>query len=562
MPTTTEELQSEMKRCWPLAQAHWSRFLLLGEPQLDASAISIAQIHLGTRQISLNDETILKHGLRDCVEGLLAHEVGHHVRYPGTLAVDARMRLLERSLLPFEDYSLINLFTDLMINEHLGGKLRAQFIQIYRAFTSEPAFHGETGWKKDPAFLFYLSIYESLWRLPPGELMGPAEAVFATHFPGYRVESQLLAQNLFVMDPNLYTQFLYFVSVVSRYLRPIDADRPQAVMNRCGVGDPTPDDWADALVPTAAELEAIRRALQERWFSEQQGKRLTDLNQLEERIASLPGYGTDAAQLVPEVMAAYYRQQAERFLLRPPPQRRLGEAIVPTTLEEWEPGDSIRDIDWLSTFSQRGKALGTAMPLKRVLMAEDEGCDITLWQPRLEIYLDVSGSMPDPRASLNAMTLAAQILTLGTTRAGGWVRAALYSCEPVLYWQWCRSETEISHFLMHYIGGGTEFPFPLLERSIQECLGDQPLRVVITDRDFDSNYNSVSSNARVFAAATEEPSRMILLLHAPDPERVRFYRARGATVVVVPELNDFPRLATELTWALFPEGAEQSHVTA
>jgi hypothetical protein len=42
---------------------------------------------------------IRKKGLCDCLTGILAHEVGHHVRYPGTLAVHARMRMIERSLL-------------------------------------------------------------------------------------------------------------------------------------------------------------------------------------------------------------------------------------------------------------------------------------------------------------------------------------------------------------------------------------------------------------------------------------------------------------------------------
>ncbi|MBS0260889.1 MAG: VWA domain-containing protein, partial [Planctomycetes bacterium] len=216
------------------------------------------------------------------------------------------------------------------------------------------------------------------------------------------------------------------------------------------------------------------------------------------------------------------------------------------------PGDSIREIDWLSTLLLRGETLGGAMPLKRVPTSEYEGYDVRLWQPRMEIYLDVSGSMPDPRRALNAMTLAAQILSLGATRAGGWVRAALYSSEPVVYWQWCRSETEISRFLMHYIGGGTSYPFRLLSRSIADCGTDQPIRVVITDRDFDVNYGFEPENAGIFREAAERSPHFILLLHCPDPERVRHYRSQGAKVVEVPDLSDFPRLTAELTLALFP----------
>jgi hypothetical protein len=554
-----EHLQAEVARCWPVAQAYWSRFLLLGRPEDDSEQPSIAQIDLLSRQVYLNVNLILSKKLVGTVEALLAHEIGHHVRYPGTLQTQARLRLLERSLIPFDDYSVINLFTDLMINERLGASLKDQMVRIYRAFTSEPAFHGKGQWKREPLFLFYLGIYEELWGLDPGSLMGPAAVSFRAAFPNYRAEAAVLAQNLFALGPNLYTQFLYFLSIATRYLRPLLDDRPQAVdPYQCGKGQPTPDDWAEALTPTARELEAIRRARDEGWFDDDQGERLEAAKGMESRVAGLPGFGTADATLVPDAMAAYYRQKAEAYLLRPPPQRRLGEAHTPTTLEEWEPGDSPRDIDWLATLLYRGEELGAALPLKRSRVAEVEGYEIPLWQPRTEIYLDVSGSMPNPCLALNAMTLAAQILALGTVRAGGRVRALLYSTDPHLFWEWSRSETEVSRFLMHYLGAGTEFPFAILENSVRGCGADQPIRVVISDRDFDRNFAARARNRDIFGEAAARSARFILLQHVPDPGCVRSYRGLGATVVEVPKMDDFPRLATGLARALFPE--EPAHV--
>jgi hypothetical protein len=549
-----ELLRREVARCWPLAQAYWSRFLLLGEPVDDSGQPSIAQIDLLSRQVSLNADQILARDLIGSVEALLAHEIGHHVRYPGTLQTQARLRLLERSLLPFDDYSVINLFTDLMINERLGPHLRDQMVHIYQAFTTEPAFHGEGRWKRDPLFLFYLGIYEELWRLDAGALMGPAVKEFRQAFPAYQAEAAVLAQNLFTLGPNLYTQFLYFLSIATRYLRPLLEDRPQAIdPYQCGRGQPTPDDWGEALTPTARELEAIQRARDEGWFDEDQGERLEEGRDPEWRMAGLPGFGTADATLVPEAMAAYYRQRAEAYLLRPPPQRRWGEAHTPTTLEEWETGDSLRDIDWLATLTQRGPELGSALPLKRSRVAEEEGYDVPMWQPRTEIYLDVSGSMPNPCLAFNAMTLAAQILSLGTVRAGGRVRALLFSAEPLLFWEWSRSETEVSRFLMHYLGAGTVFPFAVLAQSVAECGDDQPIRVVISDRDFDINVESHPRHRVTLGEAVARSARFILLQHVPDEARVRSYRGLGATVIEVPEMDDFPRLARDLTLALFPE---------
>jgi hypothetical protein len=174
----------------------------------------------------------------------------------------------------------------------------------------------------------------------------------------------------------------------------------------------------------------------------------------------------------------------------------------------------------------------------------------------MEIYLDVSGSMPNPCVAINAMALAAQILATGTARAGDWVRVLLYSSAPLTFWEWARSEAEVSRFLMHYIGGGTDFPFGIPESSVRECAGDQPIRAIITDRDFDANFDADAANAGVLAEVIAASPHLVLLLHAPAPERVARYRGLGASVVPVEAMEDFPRLAAELTLALFPEGRD------
>src|SRR5262249_26983001 len=160
-------------------------------------------------------------------------------------------------------------------------------------------------------------------------------------FPEYRADAHVMAQDLFRLGPNVYTQFLYFLSVISRYLK--TPEEGKAAHNgdplQCGHGEPSAEDWADALTPTLGEKEAIARARAEGWISDEMAKRMTDSSALDRRIASLPGQGGDVAEQVPDVMAAYYRRQAEQHLIKPPPQMLLGEAIVPTTLEEWDIGD-------------------------------------------------------------------------------------------------------------------------------------------------------------------------------------------------------------------------------
>jgi hypothetical protein len=539
-----DALTARLAPAFAAAKARWAPYLQLRPPSLDA-AEGVAHIDLSSRQIKVNAAFLERNGLEDCLEALLAHEIGHHVRWPGTLGVQARLRLLERPLLPLPNYSAVNLYTDLLINRHLGAHYATQFARIYRA---EPK-----DWSPDPAFLFYLTLYEVSWGLPPGDLCGPGYATFAAAYPDARADAELFVEDAPGVAGNVYLGFLYFVSVLSRYVKPPKLKTPeQRDVMGCGCGEPSPDDWGDALTQGAAEKRAIEAARARGWITDKQRDAL--LGPLDDRVRGLPGVGTGDANELPAIMAAHYRKLAERYALRPPSVRALGDAVVPATLEEWELGDPVRDIDWLATLSRRGEQLGVATPLRRERIADIEGRELPMPLPKLEIYLDVSGSMPDPRLSVNTLTLAAQILTLGAVRAGGAVRALVYSYGHTAAWEWCRSEREMSRFLMHYIGGGTRFPFDVLAESVQSCGAEQPVRVVISDHDFDTNHaDDDKAGALADAAARSRP--LVLLLH--NSARHGVYRALGARVVPVDTMDDYPRMAAGLSRALF---AERRHV--
>src|SRR5207253_3181289 len=117
----------------------------------------------------------------------------------------------------------------------------------------------------------------------------------------------------------------------------------------------------------------------------------------------------------------------------------------------------------------------------------------------------------------------------------------------------CRSEVELARFLMHYVGGGTEFPFDVLRESLQECGLVQPTRVIISDRDFDMNYARLPGNAAGFADAAARSAPLILLQHLADPEKVTVYEAAGAKVIPIAQMDDYPRMAGALARALFEE---------
>lgn len=534
-------LEERALAAWPPAQRVWASSILLAAPVVRSDVDPLAYTDLATREVVLNGKLIEKLKLADHLEGILAHEIGHHLRFPGTLSTAARLEFLERQLLPLrEGSSIINLFTDFLINEHVGQTHRDSLIAVY---TSSGSCKG------DPVFSFYLAGYEALWGLDDGALLRDAAPWMDQEYAGYRGEAQILAQDLFNLGPNLYTQFLYFASVFARYI-PLEKWTPAFNPFGGDHGGAEADDYADALWPSAAEQEAIDKALREGWIPGARRKEWDPKEVTARRIASIPGMGGGTVKMLPAIMATHYRRLAAKYIFEPPPEKRRGDPLVPVTLEDWEPGDAVREIDWRATVSRRGDELGAAQPLKREF-EEAEGESVRAeWRPRMEIYLDVSGSMPDPKLQINAMTLSAQILALSTLRHGGKVRALIYSSGTLKSWEWVRSERKISEFLMSYIGGGTTFPWAVLQESVVECRQEPPIRIVITDPDFDYNVKSAKA-APLLEEAVKASRPLVLLLHRPVATSADGYRRLGAKVVAVTALEDFPRMARELAASLF-----------
>lgn len=545
------DLEALVEQAFPRARSRYSPYLLIRPPVIDEDGAILARIDLASRSIRLGGQAILDNDLHNSLEGLIAHVIGHHVGYPGSPVAHARLLLLERIFLPKLPRTMTIPLYELLIDERLArtatvdAPIEDELCRILAARAEQAP--------GDALFLFQCAVAEEMWQRVEGEILGPVAADFNRDFPHHRLDARLIAQNLFGYAPDLTLQYLYFASIAFPYALQSSSQGQGADAGTISK-QPTAEEWAEALLPKKTEKDAIQKAIEEKFFPEKLEKALKNQD-LAQRAGSVPGQGADRSRLVTDVMAAHYRREAEKHLFSPPPITTWSEALVPTTIEEWEPGESVAEIDWLTTLRLRGEVLGTAMPLIRERIADEEGSVVPSFEGRTEVYLDVSGSMPDPTKELNAMTLAAQILVTGTLRAGGAARALLYSTTHEKAWDFCRSETILSRFLMRYIGGGTDFPFDILAASVESERNAQPIRVIITDSDFDWNYDSRPEHAHIFKRAAERSAALVLLLHAPKPERVRKYEQVGARVVAVRRLSDFPVMAAALAHSLFDPGA-------
>lgn len=550
-PPTFAEVVAD---AWTRALAVWGVGIELSPPEAwrahgPNDPDPIAYIDLGTRQVVVNFAHLHRIGALDAIPAVLAHEIGHHVRWPSTLAQAAELEVLQRLLLPRYGGRLVNLFYDLLINEFVGRRWADQLAAVYRGDARE-AKPGSFG----PLFTFYLAVYEELWGLPERDLLGKAGSkTLDQMLPGWRNRARVFAQTLYAL-PDVRTQFVYFCASLARIL---DLDPKESTVGAPMATDlplPDADDVAGAIITVGGLADQlVEDAIARGWIdpAERPPANGDALRQLGALASGRPGSAVAAFR--ERVVGSVYARLVEQHLIRVPELETLTapEPMLPSTTEDWDPGDPVQAIDWVASVRALGP-LAAAMPLKRTWIPDDpesSGRGV----PPFEVYVDTSGSMPDPATAINALSLAAQVLATAAIRRGGLVRAVIYASGPFLQSDWMRDEAEARRFLLRYAGGGTDFPFPHANQWADER--PDAIRVVITDMDF--AYNVDHDTNRLFERLVQRSAAFVALLagrreslgaghRVALAERFENYR-----LVMVPNLGDLGATAARLADALF-----------
>lgn len=538
-------IDPRLAAAWRRALAAWPGSIRLSPPRpAPPGSPHPAWIDLKTRDVFVDLETLEALGVPDTAATLLAHEIGHHLHHPRDRVTAARQLLLMFQVAPDLSPAILNLFNDLRIDHALPHDLAVDMQRFFAATTRTGVIQ-----RLDPTIAFFYAVYEAIWETRPGALLGVLAAPLHEWSPGYRRHARAVARALVEPATSDAERLLYFLHVIRRY---IDPDAPRAPgMRGCSVVLAGAGDFAAALEETPAELAALQLARDMGWFARDGDRSPPHRRRLDVLPDALPAGGPSVA----EVLGAQYEARAEASLLRLPTRPAPGDAILPTTLEDWEAGDPLRDLDWRGTLLARGRRWGGVSPLRRERIAEEEGADDLAELPRVEVWLDTSGSMPDPRHGLNAMTLAAAILVVAALRASGSARVVLYSDTAIESGPFTRDLGALTAFLVGYIGRGTCFPFGLLRESTRTHAARPPTRVVISDQDFLSNFHSHVDNPGFLAEAARGSRALVSLLHLAGGYPVEGLRAAGARVAIVRHLDDLPATAAQLASCL-TEGKE------
>ena len=492
-------LHKQWQEAWPRALQAWSRHVQLREPQLCLNAQgaleqglseSFAMIRLVDQAVVINLADVQQRGLHDYAVEVLAHEIGHHVLAPANLSDHARALARIRRALPTLEAQapmVANLYTDLLINDRLQRAAGLRMAQVFQKLAA-PEGNSSELWS------LYLRTYELLWSLPRGQLGGGA-------LSGEAEGDAWLAMRLVRhYARNWLEGAAKFAMLVLPYLaREADKSAARVWHDTRGAGDGgEPTGLAEA---DPEELQPVTHPAHDAALTgvEEPAEALTDAQGQPPADAAQPKRGYEQARQpfeFGEILRAagvklsdhalavlYYREKAAPHLVRFPARRRPpSRDPLPEGLAPWDVGESFETIDWLQSVLQSPKIIPGLTTVQRV-WGESEGGPPHTVPLDLDVYIDSSGSMPNPQHQLSFPTLAGAILCLSALRAGARVQITVWSGKQQVSSTpgFIRDTQEVMNVLLAYFGGGTQFPLPTLRKTYLETRQRPTHLLVISD---------------------------------------------------------------------------------
>jgi hypothetical protein len=191
-----------------------------------------------------------------------------------------------------------------------------------------------------------------------------------------------------------------------------------------------------------------------------------------------------------EVTTRYYRERSLPYLI-PFPVKKAPQAKepLPEGYETWDAGEALESLDIFGSLLRSPHVIPGVTTVQRVF-GESPGSDPAKRPLDLDIYVDCSGSMPNPAVNISYLALAGTILALSALRAGARVQATLWSGAGQFDTSggFTRDEKRILGIITGYIAGSTAFPLHVLRETYRERKASEPPAhiVVISDEGVDT----------------------------------------------------------------------------
>jgi hypothetical protein len=433
---------------------------------------SFAMIRLADQSVVINLADIQRRGLDQYAAEILAHEIGHHVLAPSNLTDHARSLARIRQALPtLEAHApmIANLFTDLVINDRLQRSAELRLADVFKKMTQGQKEAGAL-WN------IYLRAYELLWSLERGTLV---EHPLIEQAEG---DAWLVMRVVRHYSRNWIEGAAKFAMLMLPYLAQ-DAAGPSLARawhdTRAAGAGGQPSGLAEA---DGSEAQPLVHPSRDPEITGDSGAAGQAEQQATPTITprGMPGGQTRQPFEYGEILraagvtlsdhdiaVAYYRERAAPHLIRFPARKRPAALDpLPEGVEPWAIGESFDNIDWMQSILQSPRIIPGMTTVQRV-WGLSQGAEPASVPLNLDVFIDSSGSMPNPQQFLSFPTLAGAILCLSALRAGASVKVTVWSGkhQATSTPGFVRDTDLVMRTLISYYGGGTQFPLPVLRET-------------------------------------------------------------------------------------------------
>lgn len=475
------ELLAQWRAAWPQALEAWSRFTRLRDARLCATTVeaareglggSFAMIRLLDQSVVVDMQSVGQLGLQDYAVEILAHEIGHHVLAPGSATDQFRLLARIRRALPtLERHAAMvaNLYTDLYINDRLQRQARLRMDHVYRRLEA-----GRDDGARSKVWSLYVRIYENLWQLPKGDLGG------ADCTTGMDTDAWLGARLIRVYAKDWMDGAGRFATLLLPYLvesiedeqefrRMFDTRDAAEGCEPAGGQQIEPGELEDAVHPVNdARISGLDDAPDQPPAAAPIASEAGQTREPYEYGEILKAAGVKLSD--EEIAVRYYRERALPHLISFPKVPAPASAELQLEgLEPWQVGDVLDSVDWLQSVIQSPRVIPGLTTVQRSYGVEAARPE----KPALidlDLYVDSSGSMPNPRTQTSYLALAGAIIALSALRAGSGVQVTLWSGkgQSMSTGGFVRDDRAVLGILTGFYGGATCFPIHQLRETFRQ----------------------------------------------------------------------------------------------
>ncbi len=478
----TRDLSDSERVLWQRAGQIWLDELFLRDPFMIETSEeeaayyaqeSLASINALTFETNLNLKHMRSLHVDEFLFTFMAHEIGHHAVAPAGLTnqmrylAAARQVSMDKNKLP----GYVNIALDLLINTILVTQHNLPCPEIYKRICKNQPIESFS-------FGLMLGAMERLWNCEP-MFVG-----FTQSFEKYNVFSEALCAIYELHgEGRRGADLIPYVTLACRLLANADSEhpspqnsQPQSLDNLVAA---TPEDadelrkWlrSGGMMSMDNAAEQAKRILAKQSKASLTGSKSPTFPDYSPRLASDMINGTAAGMIISptEIIINYYESMANAHLVSFTADRGGHSELYPESLKEWSLGDPIEEIDWLQSSIRSGHPIPGVNTVAWEYGSDPEPLGAEPFPIDLDIYVDTSGSMPDPHRSMSHIALGAFIFALSVLRQGGAVRVTIWSYDErnlLSTNTFSTSKETVLSTLCHSIRGGTQFPVKHWETAL------------------------------------------------------------------------------------------------